>query len=143
MPFHQRRLPALLLAGVLPLLAACENSATAYMVDGREHAVMLVREQMYFWSDKVEQAVIVSRLPQCQRRIGIHDGTVPMQEMEVFHAGDNLWALHQGGRWYLASTEVCRVENWDNPGGEAPGPRVGRFVAGDGKPKFQADEAGG
>lgn len=142
MSFRQRRFPALLLAAALPLLAACENSATAYMVEGKDHALILVREQMYFWSDKLQQAVIVSRLPECQRRIAIQDGSVPMEEMEVFDAGNNVWALRQGNRWYLASTEVCRVEGWDNPGGEAPGPRVGRFVAGDGKPQFLADATG-
>ena len=142
MSFRQRRLPALLLAGMLPVLAACENTATAYMIDGNQHALMLVREQMYFWSSNIEQAVIVSRLPECQRRVKIRDGGVPMQAMEVFEAGDNLWALHQGNRWYLASTEVCRVQEWDNPGGEAPGPKAGTFVFSDGKPQFRAEPAG-
>lgn len=143
MSFRQRRLPALLLAGMLPVLAACENTATAYTIDGSQHALLLVREQMFFWSDTVEQAVIVSRLPDCQRRVKIRDGAIPLQEMEVFEAGENLWALRQGPHWYLASTEVCRVQDWENAGGQPPGPRVGRFVSGEGKPQFRPDAAGG
>jgi hypothetical protein len=130
---------ALRLAGLLalaPVLAACENSATAYMVDGSRHALILIREQRYFWSGEVEQAVVASRLPQCQRRVAIHPGGTTLEPMQVYQAGDRLWALHQGKRWYLASTEQCRVQDWDNPGDAPPGPLVGTFRAGDGNPVF-------
>ena len=54
---------ALLLTALLPLLAACENSATAFMVEGKEHALILVREQKVFWTDEVKQAVIAAVAP--------------------------------------------------------------------------------
>ena len=119
-PFH-----ALLLA--LPLLTACENSVTSMMVENRDHALVLVREQPYFWNDEIEQYFVVSRLPGCQRRVKIHPDRKTMTPVVVYEAGHLLWALRQGGRWYLASTEECRVQDWDNSSGQPPGPAVGSF----------------
>ncbi|MCV2218371.1 MULTISPECIES: hypothetical protein [unclassified Thauera] len=133
---------ALAVLGVLPVLAACENSATAYMIDGKDHALILVREQKFFWDDELKQAVIASRLPKCQKRVSIHPGSTTLVEMRVYEAGDQLWALQQGPRWYLASTEVCRVQDWDNADGKPPGPWVGSFVLKDGAPAFVAAPAG-
>ena len=127
---------ALLLTALLPLLAACENSATAFMVEGKEHALILVREQKVFWTDEVKQAVIASRLPNCQKRVTIHPGVRELVDMQVYEAGDRLWALHQGNRWYLAGTEECRLQDWDNPGSQPPGKLIGSFVLKDGAPAF-------
>ncbi len=124
-----------LLALLLPLLAACENSATAYSVEGAQHAIILVREQPYFWTSTVNQAVIASRLPECQRRVAIHPDATTLTPMEVYEAGDRLWALHQGERWYLASTERCLVQDWAAPV-QPPGPLVGTFRLEDGAPTF-------
>ncbi|THF61198.1 hypothetical protein [Pseudothauera rhizosphaerae] len=133
MPSILRRLSPLVL---LPLLAACENSATAFMVEGNQHAVVLVREQPYFWTAEVEQAVVVSRLPACQRKVAIHPSPKELVEVEVFEAGNLLWAMRQGQRWYLASTERCLVQDWTNEAGTPPGPLVGTFRLGEGKPVF-------
>ncbi len=123
---------------LVPLLAACENSATAYVVDTSQHALILVRERPYFWSSTIDQAVVVSRLPHCQRRVAIHPGTIALTEMDVYEAGALLWALRQGERWYLASTETCQVQDWNNPGGAPPGTYVGSFRLKDGNPVFVA-----
>jgi hypothetical protein len=120
----------------LPLLSACENSASSMLVEGKDHALVLVREQPYFWSAEIRQFIVVSRLPNCQRRVRIHPGTEKMAPMPVYEAGDLLWALHQGGRWYLASTEECQVQDWDNGSGQSPGPIVGSFEQRDGKTVF-------
>jgi len=138
------RFPRMLLAlGLLPLLAACENSATAYMVEGKDHALILVREQKFFWDDELEQSLIASRLPKCQKRVSIHPSPTALVEMRVYEAGERLWALHQANRWYLASTEVCRVQDWDNATGQPPGRLVGSFVLKDGTPTFVAAPAAG
>lgn len=121
---------------LLPALAACENSATAYSIEGSQHALILVREQMFAWSGELKQALIASRLPHCQRRVAIHPGSTTLVEMRVYEAGDRLWALQQGERWYLAGTETCRVQDWDNPSGRPPGRLVGSFKLQDGKPAF-------
>ncbi|MCL2161889.1 MAG: hypothetical protein FWH56_08440 [Betaproteobacteria bacterium] len=127
---------ALVPLAVLPLLVACENSATSMMIENKDHALVLVREQPYFWSDKVEQYIVASHLPDCQRRVKIHPDRAAMTPVVVYEADHLLWALNQGGRWYLASTEECLVHDWDNPGGQPPGAVVGGFVQRNGKTVF-------
>ncbi|MDR1853931.1 MAG: hypothetical protein LBR05_03385 [Azoarcus sp.] len=124
------RLRALALAAALPFVAACENSATSMMIDGREHALVLVREQNMFWKDEVTQYILASRLPVCQRRVKIHPGRKAMEPIEVYEAGDRLYALRQGAQWYLASTESCAVQDWAKPADQEPGAALGRFVKG-------------
>jgi hypothetical protein len=136
MATRRRLLHALALVALAPLVTGCENSATAYTIDTAQHAVVLVREQPFFWTRTVNQAVVVSRLPYCQRKVTIHPGPTTLVEMQVFEAGHQLWALRQGDRWYLASTESCRVQDWDNPDGQPPGALVGSFRLADGKPVF-------
>jgi hypothetical protein len=114
-------------AALLPVLAGCENNATGFVIDTSQHALILVREQPHFWSSEVKQSVIASRLPHCQRKVAIHPGTTEAVDMYVYEAGDRLWALFQGGRWYLASTEKCLVQDWTNSSGNPPGELVGRF----------------
>ena len=130
-------LKRVLAVAALPLaLAGCENTATAFMIDGSQHALVLVREQKFVWDDELRQAVVVSRLPACQKRIRIHPGSTVLVEMKIYEAGDSLWALHQGNRWYLAGTEECRLQDWDNPGNQPPGKLIGSFVLKDGAPAF-------
>ena len=133
---HGRTLRVLAAVGLLTVLAGCENSATSYMIDGSQHALILVREQKFVWDDELRQAVVVSRLPACQKRIRIHPGSTVLVEMKIYEAGDSLWALHQGNRWYLAGTEECRLQDWDNPGNQPPGKLIGSFVLKDGAPAF-------
>lgn len=123
------------------ILAGCENSGTAYMVDGKDHALILVREQRWFWSDEIEQAVVASRLPDCQRRVAIWPGNPGGPQMDIYEAGYRLWALNQGPRWYLASTDQCLVQDWNDPPATPPGPMVGSFVMGDGGMRFEAVDA--
>jgi len=131
-----RTLRVLAAVGLLSVLAGCENSATSYMIDGSQHALILVREQKFVWDDELRQAVVVSRLPACQKRIRIHPSSTKLVDMKVYEAGDSLWALHQGDRWYLAGTEECRLQDWDNPGSQPPGKLIGSFVLKDGAPAF-------
>lgn len=120
---------------LLPLLAACENTAVSYSIDANREALILVREQRWFWSGEVEQAIVASRMPQCQRRVSIKPGETGNLKMEVFEAGSQLWALHQGNNWYLASTEKCLVQDWAAPAAP-PGALVGTFTLKDGAPAF-------
>ena len=122
----------LLLPALLMLLAGCENSAAPFMVDGSQHAISLIREQRYFWSSEVEQSLVVSRLPACQRRYPIVAGTTDGANIEVFEAGHLLWALRQQRRWYLSSTEKCLLQEWQDPPAEPPGREIGRFLRRDG-----------
>ena len=135
-PLRHALLCGLVSLATVPLLTACENSATSMIIENKDHALVLIREQPYFWGNEVVQYIVVSRLPACQRRVEIHPDTTTMNPMTVYEAGHMLWALHQGKRWYLASTEGCQVQDWDNPDGRPPGSVVGRFGQNNGKIVF-------
>ena len=120
-------LKRLLILALLPLLTACEYEGAAFLIDGRDQSISLVREQQFFWNDEVSQAIVVSRMPTCLRRYSIKSGVAGSVKMEVFEAGDMLWALKQGKNWYLASTEKCEFQRWTEPPDEPPGRLVGTF----------------
>ena len=121
-------LKPLLLLLTLPFLAACEYEGAAFIVNGnKDENISLVREQRWFWSSEVDQAVVVSRMPTCMRRHDIKSGVAGSVKMEVFEAGSSLWALKQGKNWYLASTEKCEFQRWTEPPDEPPGRLVGTF----------------
>ncbi|MEZ5612807.1 MAG: hypothetical protein R3E33_04845 [Rhodocyclaceae bacterium] len=130
-------LKALLPALLALTLTACENAAAPYMIDGAAHAITLVREQRWFWSSEVEQALVVSKMPKCQRRFAIRPGTTDTLKIEVYSAGDELWALHDRRYWYLASPEKCRVQEWTDPPAAPPGREVGAFMMRDGGVVFE------
>ncbi len=125
----------LLLVLLALALAGCENASTAFMVENRNHALVWVREQRWPWAD-VEQFVLVSRLPVCQRRWRIQPDASDMTPAKVYEAGELLWAIEQKNRWYLATTEDCKVQVWPNPNPIPPGPLVGEFRHRDGKLVF-------
>ena len=134
-------LKSLLVLVAVPLLAACEYEGTAFLIDGKDQSITLVREQRWFWSDEVEQAVVVSRMPTCMRRHSIKSGVTGSVKMEVYEAGDALWALKQGKNWYLASTEKCEFQIWKDAPADPPGKHVGTFVRKAGKFQFALAEA--
>ena len=135
------RLIPLLLAASLAL-TGCENAAAPFMIDGQEHAISLIREQRYFWSDEVEQSLVVSRLPRCQRRYPIIPGNPDSVSIEVFEAGTLLWAFRLGELWYLVSTEQCLIQEWEDAPAEPPGRRVGEFTRSDGQLVFEVADEG-
>ncbi|GHU13081.1 hypothetical protein AGMMS50225_22450 [Betaproteobacteria bacterium] len=118
---------ALALCALVPLLSGCENNLASMLVEDRNHSIVLIREQPYLWSNKVNQFIVATRIPKCQRRMSIHPDTTTLMPIEVYEAGDLLWALRQGGRWYLVSTEECQVQDWLEPPATPPGRAVGRF----------------
>ncbi len=133
-----RHLRPLGLAALVSLvLVGCENSASSYMIDTNQHALILIREQPHFWNNRVDQSIIVSRLPHCQRKVRIHPDVSPMRDMQVFAVGDLLWALQQGDRWYLAGTENCLVQDWVKPADVDLGEAVGVFHGKDGAAVFE------
>lgn len=118
----------LLVLAVLPMLTACEYEGAAFIINGnKDENISLVREQTWFWSSDVNQAIVVSRMPTCMRRYDIKSGVAGTLKMEVYEAGSSLWALKQGKSWYLASTEKCEFQRWTEPPEEPPGRLVGTF----------------
>lgn len=92
---------------LLPLLAACVNDGAAYMVDGPQHALSVVREQNLFWEKQVELAIVVSRLPDCQRKHVIQKAG-PNVPVELWQPGPGTFILQVGKNMYVTETRTCQ-----------------------------------
>lgn len=104
------RLSTLTLLGALlglPFLAGCVDDAAAYMVQHHNHAVIVVREQPYFWED-ANIYVVASRLPDCQRRHSLGKAAVKGFKVDLFQTGDKTYVLRLGKRLYLVETQTCQ-----------------------------------
>ncbi|WP_303783550.1 hypothetical protein [Azovibrio restrictus] len=113
---------------LLPLLAACVNDGAAYMVDGPQHALSVVREQNLFWEKQVELAVVVSRLPDCQRKHVIQKAA-PSVPVELWQPGPGTFILQVGQNRYVTETRTCQGfarMTEDPPGGM--GEKLGTYA---------------
>lgn len=122
------RLKPLLSLALLPLLAACINDGAAYVVDGPQHALSVVRERNFFWEKQVELAVVVSRLPDCQRKHVIQKAS-PNAQVELWQPGPGTYIFKVGRNMYVTETRTCqgfaRMDE-DPPGGF--GEQLGTFA---------------
>lgn len=126
-PSMTRHLRPLLLLPLAALLAGCEIDTAAYMIEGKEHALIINREKPYFWSDQYEMAVVVSRMPTCQRRFDMKPARLNTAVVTVFDGGEpNRYVLRQGSsRWYAVNTNDCVFAVIEKPATE-PAP-IGTF----------------
>jgi hypothetical protein len=128
-----RVLVTLTLAAVL---GGCGSTDMASMpIQGSEHSLTLVREKPYAWSGGWDMAVVVSRMPDCMRRHHLKHVGDGAFKVEVFRTPQARWILHQGKRWYIADTESCELQQFDEKP-EQPGDLVGTFGDKDGVLKF-------
>lgn len=124
-------------------LAGCENEAASHMINGdKNHSISLVREQRWFWDQTVEQKIVVSRFPECQRRIAIDSGKVGAANLELFGVSEMLYAAHQGPYWYAIGTEQCQVQKFAESPANVPGVLLGVFKTENGKLVFVAPSGG-
>ena len=120
-------------------LSACGAIDMASMpIQGSDHSLTLVREKPYAWSTGWDLAVVVARMPDCQRRHhlkSVGDGNL---KIEVFRTEQARWVLRQGKRWYIADTETCQLQQFEQPP-EDPGTPVGVFEDRNGQLGFTQD----
>lgn len=123
MKLLRRVIPLLL----LPMLVACINDGAAYIIDGPRYALSVVREQNLFWENNVKLSVVVSRLPDCQRKHVI--GKFPVSaSMELWQPGPGTYIFKIGSRMFVTETRSCQgfAEMTEDPPG-GMGDRVGLF----------------
>ena len=53
---------------LIPLLGACTDQRVRYEINGRDHALTLVRVTTFPWEKTAEYAIIAARMPDCMRR---------------------------------------------------------------------------
>jgi hypothetical protein len=128
----------LMLATAL-LLAGCTEDSATFNIDGPDHALTIRRQQRYFWEDKVEVALLASRMPDC-RRLHQLGSFAPAEQtrVDVFAAGEQLWNLRMGQQLWQIETETCDglVELEFDPKADLGQP-AGSFSVHDGKLAFE------
>lgn len=99
---------AVLAGSLLVLLSGCVNDGTSVKIDGREHALSLLREQPLFWEKRANLYLIVARMPDCQRRHELRPAAIgPNFRAEVYSPGPNTFIIRQGRYLYLVESETC------------------------------------
>ncbi len=126
----------LLLAGAV--LSGCENDAASYIVEDKDHAITLIREQHYFWSDNTDLAIVPARLPDCQRRHPIKSAPLDQAQVSLYEITSDLFQAQQGDNWYLVDTKGCTVKPLDSAPADL-GRLVGTFDRKDGRLRFIAN----
>jgi hypothetical protein len=120
-------------------LAGCGSTEmTAMPIQGSDHSLTLVREKPYAWSAGWDLAVVVARMPDCMRRHHLKHVGDGAFKVEVFRTEQARWILHQGKRWYIADTESCQLQQFEEKPAE-PGTLVGVFGDKGGELKFTQD----
>jgi hypothetical protein len=119
------------------LLTACVDDSISYYVDGRagSHALTVHRAQPHFWSDEVSVELILSRLPDCQRRLVLTQVPAADVEIELYSVGDNVWTLKSGNETWQVDSQTCT--QFAEAKGD-PGELVGVFRDEGGKLNFAA-----
>ena len=126
------------LAATALLLAGCGRDSASYLIDGRDHSLTLMREQTYFWRSDWDLALMTTRQPECMRRHPLK--AAPMGEdfkVELFRSLEGGYILKQGGNWYVADTQKCRLQQYPAPPAE-PGDLLGAFEVKEDRLQFTA-----
>lgn len=125
----------------LPLLAGCVNDAATLEIDGtREHVLVLMREQPYFWESKLELSLVVARMPACMRRHPLGNGSVNTK-VEIWQVPSGAYIIRVGKKMFVTETQNCvNFAKLDEEPPEGLGKLIGTFREKKGELVFEKDE---
>ena len=109
------------------LLAGCVDDSASYEIGARDHALSLIREQRYLWEDEVELSLVVTRLPDCQRRHSLENTMTGDMKIQLYETESQLFLLRHGKNWYSVDADACLVELIEPPKQGAQGTLRGTF----------------
>lgn len=124
------------------LLTGCINDRASYNIDGHNYALTIIRDQRYFWDQKLEMSVVAARLPDCQRRHKLPMTAPADSKIELYQTGSATFILKLSGVMYLVETTTC--EGFQTLAEVPPnglGDHLGDFYEVDGKYRFVATPA--
>lgn len=129
-----------LLALLVPALSGCVNDSIAMVIDGPDHAISLIRQQHRFWEKRMDLDIVVSRLPDCQRRHSLQSAAVGSGfKVEVYATGPDTYLLEQGRHLYVTETQTCQgFQKLAEPPSGGKGELLGVFREEQGKLVFVA-----
>jgi hypothetical protein len=129
----------MLMVPVLPLLAGCLQDTASYELGARDHAITLVRNQSFPWSELSIEAMVM-RMPDCNGG-GRIEGVDRESKITLYRAPDEypepIFLLKTGKQVFALSDQSCRMQKFE----EAPddlGEKLGQFAEKDGKFQFVA-----
>lgn len=129
----------LVLASAL-VLTGCENDVASYQVPDAGVSLTLIREQRWFWDKTAAVAVVVARMPDCQRRHALAPTRPGAARVDVYQAGQGLYLLRQGNAWHAAQAADCSLEAVEEPAQGAQIVALGSFGRDGGKLAFSPAE---
>src|SRR5471032_2191786 len=91
------------------LLTACVDDSASYYIDGASgnHALTLHRSQAHFWNSEVDVDLILSRVPECQRRMPLAQMAADDVELELYSNGEDVWTLRAGKQLWQVDGATC------------------------------------
>ncbi|MDT3736659.1 MAG: hypothetical protein ROZ00_10565 [Denitratisoma sp.] len=137
--------PLILALPAALLLAGCMNESATLSLDGKDHSLTLQAKQPWFWNQRVDLELVMSRLPDCQRRSRL-DAAMPAEiALEVFRpeAGEfaePILILRQGRRHYALGLANCELQAF-KAAPQKPGALLGTFRMQGQRLKFSAAPA--
>lgn len=112
---------------LLPLLAACSDDRASFQIETSDHALTLIRDQRFFWSDTAEYTIVAAHMPTCMRRHKLESAPLDAK-VEVYAPGNNAWILKQDDVMYVVETRTCEgFARLMTPPEGGMGPLVGTF----------------
>lgn len=126
----------------LPLLGGCINDAASFQIDDKDHSLSLMREQKWPWEKRVELSVVVSRMPDCQRRHHLRSSSIGSSAVVVFSSDADSFYLQQGDRLYAVETNTCEgFRELTEPPTTGLGQKIGTFTESAGAFRFVDEPA--
>lgn len=123
---------------LLAALGGCGSDSASYMVaEDREHAMTIFRDQSYPGADW-ELAIVLARLPDCQRRHPLKAAPSDQPYQAALYAdadAEGFYLLHSDRTWYEVQLNACGLKPIE-PVDEPPATLVGTWQERDGKFKF-------
>lgn len=137
--------PLITMLSAALLLAGCMNESATLALDDKEHRLTLQVRQPWFWEQKVELEVLVSRLPDCQRRSRIGTAMPAEVALDVLRPDPGEFAepilvLRQGSRHFALGLATCEIQPF-KAAPKNPGTPLGAFRMEGTKLKFNAAPA--
>ena len=90
----------------VPLLSGCSDERVNFEIDGKNHALTMIRVITFPWEKVAAYSIVASRMPDCMRRHPYPERMLNIRT-EVYNAGNDAWILKQSGRLYVTETRTC------------------------------------
>jgi hypothetical protein len=137
--------PLILALPVALLLAGCMNESATLSLDGKDQSLTLQAKQPWFWDQRVDLELVMSRLPDCQRRSRLVAAMPAEIALEVFRPAEGEFAepiliLRQGGGHYALGLASCELQAF-KAAPQKPGALLGTFRMQGQRLKFNAAPA--